>query len=89
MDPLFEISLFAYLVLRYRARRMRRRSPVSARDLIAMHDELLGISASLGRGWLDRAIRKEIDMRAAGYEIALTAFASDRAEAKAFSIKQR
>jgi len=62
MDPLFELSLLSFIVLRVAVRRARRNYVPTLAELAALHDELLGIRVS---GLAARIVRSEIDRRVA------------------------
>lgn len=68
MEPLFELSAFTFMVLRYRSRQnlMHGRSGqdrMSLAELMDLRIELLGIPVRLGRGVLDSLVKWEVERR--------------------------
>jgi len=60
-----ELSVFAFLVLRRRARKQEK----SLNELEEMRGELLSMYAGLGSGWTDRVIRRQLRARLNAFEM--------------------
>jgi len=60
MEPLLQLSVISFIILKLRARLNQRRQPPSAVELEGLRYELEGIKVSLGRSIPERFVRREI-----------------------------